>query len=357
VGVGVSQPVLTPRNLPVCGPDPRARQMAVEVQSSSFLSLQWTKSAPFPEPRAGYAAGVIQGKLVIAGGTYWEGTNSHWIKKLYSSSTHAFDPVSQRWEKLPDLPITLGYAAAAVVDDKLFVLGGYTGSSVNRKIFTLEKVGSRYIWRVSGEMIADRIFASAVSVKRVIYLVGGTTSFEAYDAAGTCCTTNTVTHSLLAFNTDHPATGWRQLVQYPGNGRWQPAASTDGKSIWLFGGMFQSDSKASVTNFDEVLRYDLAQGNWSIMPPLPKTVAEVQPLCSLKIKDQIFFFTGQKRVWRLDLHTQRYTETTPMPEASFVDHFFWLHHRIIGAGGEGQIEGPRRRSECTFDAKIVSRKK
>jgi N-acetylneuraminic acid mutarotase len=298
----------------------------------------------------------VDGKLIIAGGTYWDGTEGHWTKKRYSASTHAFDPASQHWERLPDLPIGLGYAASTVVDNKLFVLGGYTGSSVNRKIFTLGKVGTRYVWSVLGEMSADRIFASAVSVKRLIYLVGGTTSFEAYDAAGTCCTTNTVTNTLLVFDTDSPVKGWRQLAPFPGRGRWLPAATTDSKSIWLFGGMFQSDSKDPVTNFSEVLKYNFARQSWSAMLPLPKTIADMQPLCSLKIRDRVFLFTGEKTVWQLDLGTERYSETTPMPEAVVVDQFFWLRHRIIGAGGESQVEGPRRRSEWTFVARIASGK-
>jgi N-acetylneuraminic acid mutarotase len=330
--------------------------IAVEPQSSPNVFLEWAKSAPFPEPRAGYAAGVVGGKLVIAGGTYWDGTEGHWTRKRYSARTHAFDPVSQCWERLPDMPMGLGYAASTVVDDKLFVLGGYTGSSVNHNIFTLGKVGNRYVWSVFGQLSADRVFASAVSVKRLIYLVGGTTSFEAYDTSGTCCTTKTATNSLLVLDTNFPKKGWWQLAPFPGRGRWLPAVSTDGKSIWLFGGMFQSDSKDPVTNFSEVLKYDFARERWSVSPPLPKAIADMQPLCSLKIRDSIFLFTGQKTVWQLDLRSGRYSETAPMPEAVVVDQFFWLHQRIIGAGGESQVEGPRRRSEWTFVARVVSGK-
>ena len=326
----------------------------IQAQSSRRMTLEWAKSAPFPEPRAGYAAGVVGGKLVIAGGTYWDGTEGHWTKKRYSSSTHAFDPVSRRWERLPDLPIGLGYAASTVVDGKLFVLGGYTGNNISRKIFTLSKVGSRYSWSVFGEMSTDRVFASAVRVKRKIYLVGGATSFEAFDAAGTCCATNTVTNSLMALDTDSPAKGWRQLAPFPGRARWLPAVSTNGKAIWLFGGMLQSKSTDPVTNFREVLKYDLARENWSVMQPLPPIVADAQPLCSLKIRERIFLFTGLKTVWELEPGSERYSETTPMPEAVAVDQFFWLSDRIIGAGGESQVEGPRRRSEWTFVARIVS---
>ena len=323
------------------------------AQSSPRASLEWAKSTPLPEARAEYASGIVGGKLVIAGGTYWEGSAGHWTKKHYSASTHAFDPVSQRWERLPDLPVALGYAASAVVDGRLFVLGGVTPGGINRKIFTLTRTGSRYVWSVFGEMGFDRVSAAAVSVQGRIYLLGGTSAYEAFDSLGTCCATNTATNSLLVFDTHAPAKGWRPLAPYPGRARWLPAVSTDGKSIWLFGGMLQADVKAPVTNFGEVLKYDVASQSWSGAPALPNAITDLQPLCSLDLGNRIFIFTGEKQVWQLDLRAQRYSETTPMPEAVAVDKFFWLHHRIIGAGGESEVERPRRRSDWTFVAKIT----
>jgi hypothetical protein len=122
-------------------------------------SITWTESTPFPEPRAGYAAGSIDGKLVIAGGTYWEGTKDHWTKKRFSASTHAFDPKSQTWEKLPDAPIPFGYAASTVIESKLFVLGGFTPFAPNRRILTLRRKRNHYVWEIYGDMPEDRIFA------------------------------------------------------------------------------------------------------------------------------------------------------------------------------------------------------
>jgi len=188
-------------------------------------------------------------------------------------------------------------------------------------------------------------------------LVGGTTSFEAFDEAGTCCATNTVTNSVLVLDTDFPAKGWRQLAPYPGRPRWMAATTTDGKAIWMFGGTLQAHAKDSITNFSDVVKYDFARGSWSVMPPLPESIADLQPMCSLRIGKGIFLLSGQKRVWQLDLRTDRYFETTPMPEAVAVDQFVWLQQRIIGAGGESEVEGPRRRSEWTFVARVVSGQK
>src|SRR5712692_7812268 len=71
------------------------------------LLIRWTQSTPFPEPTAGYAAGVLQHELVISGGTYWLGTKHNWVKKLFSAATYGFHPVTQQWQRLPDAPIPL----------------------------------------------------------------------------------------------------------------------------------------------------------------------------------------------------------------------------------------------------------
>lgn len=329
-------------------------QFAVTVQARSRTtkSLKWRETTRFPEPRSGYAAGIIGGKLVIAGGTYWTGTPGHWTKKLFSATTQAFDPLSERWEKLPNLPVPLGYPASAVVGNRLFVMGGYTGHKINRETFVLEKSGGRYSWSVLQEKSPARIFASAVSQGKLIYLVGGTRLFEAFDAAGTCCTSNTATKSLFVFNTKHPERGWQKLPSYPGKARWLSTVAINGNSIWLFGGLFQGSLKSPATRFRGVLRYNLQKQQWSAMPPMPKQVASGQPLCSLAHDNLIFLFTGHKQVWQFDLRTHLYTETTPMPKEVYVGGFFWLDHRMIGAGGESIPAGPRRRSPYTFMVQI-----
>lgn len=315
-------------------------------------SLRWKESTPFPEARSGYAAGVINGRLVIAGGTYWSGTPGHWIKKFFSATTQAFNPSTQQWENMPDLPVPLGYPASVVIGNRLYVMGGYTGHEVNRKIFVLERSGGRYSWSTLREKSPARIFASAVSRGSLIYLVGGTRLFEAFDAAGTCCTSNTATKTLFVFDTEHPTKGWRKLPPYPGKARWLSTVAIDGNSIWLFGGLFQGSLKSPATNYRGVLRYNLQQQQWSVMPPLPKRAASGQPLCSLAHNNSIFLFTGHKHVWQFDLRTHQYAETTPMPREVYVGGFFWLDHRMIGTGGESIPAGPRRRSPYTFMVQI-----
>jgi hypothetical protein len=202
-------------------------------------------------------------------------------------------------------------------------------------------------------MPADRIFAEAVGVGSGVYLLGGVTEFEPTDKAGSCCTSKTATNSLMVMDTARPANGWRQLPPYPGAKRWGFSAGTDGKAIWMFGGTFQANVGDPVTRFDEVLRYQIADSKWELLRPLPESAAG-SPGAPLFLRDRLLLI-GARKVWQLDLKTMEYSELTPLPEVAFVTTFVWLNDRIIGAGGENTIEGPRRRSEWTFIGKFVSR--
>jgi N-acetylneuraminic acid mutarotase len=321
---------------------------SLQSPPKEVVSLHWTKSSPFPEATSGYAAGVVQGKLVLAGGTYWEGTAHHWSKKLFSAATYSYDPANQEWERLPDVPTPLGYPASTTLNNTLFVLGGYTGHHINRDVFALTKERNKYVWKNVGDLPVDRIFSGAVSVGKDIYLVGGSTQFEPLDASGTCCTSSTATNSLLVFDTTNPSKGWCELNPYPGARRWFFTTATDGKSIWMFGGQYQANSKDPVQYFPEVLRFSPVDGKWKLVARLPSELRNTSWVSPVFADRKMILISSIGKTWQLDLNTLKYTELTSLPETAEVDKFVWLRGRVLGAGGENNDKGPRRRSESTF---------
>ncbi len=310
--------------------------------------LHWSKSTPLPEPRAGHATGILDGKLVIAGGTYWEGKKGNWTKKIFSARTHAFDPVTKKWEELPDAPIPFGYAAYAVVENQLYVLGGYDGQKENRQMLMLSRQAGEYAWKIVGELPETRLFAWAGSVGTSLYLLGGVSKFEPMDDAGSCCTSTTATQRLQVLDTAHPDKGWLELPAYPGNKRWLFSAETDGDNLWMFGGIYTANAQDAPAKFAHVFRYNFTQRAWYQHAPLPDDTLQATPLSPLYVDGKIVLMSFAKTVWQLDLKTQRYSELAPLPEEAFVDRYVWLDNQIIGAGGENKIESPRRRSEWTF---------
>ena len=320
----------------------------IDKVPSKTLQLQWKKSTPLPEPRAGHAAGILDEKFIIAGGTYWEGEKGNWTQKLFSSSTHAFDPKNQTWERLPNAPIPFGYAAFTVVNNTLYVLGGYDGKQESRKILTLKKQNGQYKWEIFGELPQTRLFGWAGTVDNSIYLLGGVVRFEPLDDIGTCCTSKTATNQLSVLDTENPDDGWKNLNPYPGSKRWLFSAESDGKNLWLFGGIDSSEEANNPARFNDALRYEIDENRWQKMSSLPESTMKATPLVPLYIDGKILFMSFSKTVWQLDLKTMIYSQLASLPEEAFVDRFVWLDNKIIGAGGENKIESRRRRSEWTF---------
>jgi N-acetylneuraminic acid mutarotase len=325
------------------------------VSTLADETLQWSLSTPMPEPRSDYSAGVVDGKLIVAGGTFWSGTKGHWIKKHFSPSTHAFDPRTKTWEKLPDLPVALGLAGGAVVGGRFFVVGGYTGSAVNRKIYVLEKRQSQWAWKEFGDVPIERVYARAIGIGNSLYLVGGTTKFEPRDPTGTCCTSKTATRTLLVLNVDHPQEGWRDLPPFPGESRFYFNAETDGKDIWMFGGIYQAVPSDPIKAFADVCRYDVPRGKWESMQPTPRTSTEGNAPSPVFVGDGFVIMNDFKTVWKLDPTGKQYRELASLPEAAQVDRYVWLNHEIIGASGENFIESARRRSEWVFIGRPVAK--
>ena len=316
--------------------------------SATSEVLHWSLSTPMPEPRSDYVAGAVGGKLIIAGGTYWTGSKGNWIKKHFSASTHAFDPESQTWGKLPDLPVPLGCAGAAVIGDKLFVIGGFTGSQVNRRIFVLEKRQGVYAWKDAGQVPFDRVYPRIVAAGSSLYVVGGTKQFEPRDPTGTCCSSKTATRSLMVLDTNRMQQGWRELAEFPGPLRFYFSAETDGRAIWMFSGIYQAGPTDPISTYNDVSRYDIAHDKWENEQKLPQVSQATNPPSPVFVGDGIVLINDFQKVWKLDRSKGTYRELSPLPQAAALDRFVWLDGKIIGASGENFIDPPRRRSEWVF---------
>lgn len=81
------------------------------------LPGSWSLAAPMPEAVVAGAAAVLDGKIYVVGGSA-EG------ESRASAKAFRFDPGTNSWERLADLPEGLWRPAAAALDASLLVLGG-----------------------------------------------------------------------------------------------------------------------------------------------------------------------------------------------------------------------------------------
>jgi N-acetylneuraminic acid mutarotase len=81
---------------------------------------RWTKGAPLPVRRAGIMGATVNGCMFVLGG---EGERTHVLG--LTPNTYGYNPRTDRWTKLPDLPIGIhGLTGSAVVGGQIYLPGG-----------------------------------------------------------------------------------------------------------------------------------------------------------------------------------------------------------------------------------------
>ena len=123
----------------------------------------------------------------------------------------------------------------------------------------------------------------------------------------------------------------------------------DGVSIFLFGGIYKDAENSPVKKINEVLRYDPATDHWSRVAALPE---DLQGAPVIGVPGRIILVSGSGTVASFDPATARFTTLNPLGEKVTMPSLAWIDPFVVGTGGEGEVEGPRRRSAATFIGRL-----
>jgi len=80
----------------------------------------WSALAPLPDDRELLAAAVVNGRLYAVGGRNFPVT---------VGTLEVYDPVTDTWSTKASMPTARGSVAAGVINDKLYAVGGLPGTS------------------------------------------------------------------------------------------------------------------------------------------------------------------------------------------------------------------------------------
>jgi N-acetylneuraminic acid mutarotase len=221
----------------------------------ALLAATWVSLAPLQVARQELAVAAANGKVYAIGG----------ISGLSVTATvEAYDPTTNRWSFVASLPETLHHSAAAVVDDIIYVIGGYR--TLN---FDATSVVYRYdprtdVWSRVASLPSPRGATAAAVVDGRIYLAGGAPGGDA----------------LTAYD---PLTDrWTTLLPMP-TAREHLAAAAVGGKLYVIGGRFSGNVGAM-----EV--YDPSIDRWTSLPPLPTPRSG---LAAVAIDQRIYVFGGE----------------------------------------------------------------
>ena len=150
------------------------------VEIYDIAKNSWALGRPLPEARQGVQLAVVEGKLYAIGGGYGQRQG-----RPISSAFERYDPETNIWESLPDLPFPLLAPGIAVVGETIFVLGGSTlenGSQTASEKVCFYDVRKKQ-WEMSGSLPKPIQFPAVAVIEDRIYVIGGCDNeFRAYDS-------------------------------------------------------------------------------------------------------------------------------------------------------------------------------
>ncbi len=140
--------------------------VAMEVYDPSTDT--WTRKANIATPRAGAGAAVVDGKMYVIGGV--TGGSLH---NAPLSTVEEYDPAADTWTRKADMPTARMFLSTSVVDGKIYAIGG---GIWNGPIFsTVEKYDpATDTWTTEPDMATRRYTLSTSAVNGKIYAIGGT---------------------------------------------------------------------------------------------------------------------------------------------------------------------------------------
>jgi len=123
--------------------------------STSFSQDRvWTKKADMLIGRTSFGASVVLGKIYIIGGQSFDGNV---FPRL--SSVEMYDPITDTWLSKAQLPSPREALSTAVVNEKIYAIGGRFGSTFYNDMDEYDPVLDT--WTPKSPMINGRAYFSA----------------------------------------------------------------------------------------------------------------------------------------------------------------------------------------------------
>ena len=143
------------------------------IMIDSFAE-EWQVISEIPTPRHSSSVAAVDGKIYLIGGTLFENENGPFGLSL----VEVYDPGTNSWKRVADMPTSRAGARTAVVDGKIYVIGGYSGIDNRGENFNTLKVVEVYnpqtdIWEKKQDMSLPRSQFGIGVVAGKIYAIGG----------------------------------------------------------------------------------------------------------------------------------------------------------------------------------------
>ncbi|MDP1588648.1 MAG: kelch repeat-containing protein [Prosthecobacter sp.] len=260
-----------------------SREMPDELKALPvFGEIIWmVKELPFiaKGPHAGVSGAgmvVVDGKIYFAGGFIPEGDGTQDTACRTSRWAHCYDPATDQWTQLPDLPARREYTRAIAGDNEVYVIGGAIQSRPtvpSADVYRLDVTQTPLAWKTVTPLQVPRTHQSVGKVGDRLIVAGGNN----YNVAEKGYSEATVQGGAEVFDLQKPDAGWVKRAPIPGAPRGWCATSVVGDQFYILGGVtFHGSGKeqrAPRSRLQETLSYDPAKNEWKRHADFPYQIS------------------------------------------------------------------------------------
>lgn len=201
----------------------------------------WQQLPDLPSPRAFAAAAALNDNVFVFGGL---GESPEPIGDAWRLDLSPPDGGQPLWTKLPDPPAARNRHAAAIIHDRIYLIGGLeSAQACSSRVESFDI--NEEVWREERDMNIGRHGHTATAIAGKIYVVGGYTTTGATDA-------------VEVF--DPASDTWTRLAPLPSARGFHCAAEVDCK-LYILGGRIRPDEPSYV--------YSPTFDRWDTLPAVP----------------------------------------------------------------------------------------
>ncbi len=219
----------------------------VDTQSS------WTTMAPMLTTRGGFGVAVVDGKIYAIGGL----TGSD----LPVSTTEEYNPQTNEWTSKTPMPTPRSGFAITVYHNKIYVIGGSVGYGYIGNNEVYDPVSNT--WETKASMPTPRADLCANVVNDKIYLIGG----KKYSSITPFFNETNINEVY-----DPTSDSWSTKTPVPTSVKGYASAVFNDK-IYVMGGSLESLSLENTLTTDATRVFYTQNDTWSLAANLPNTVS------------------------------------------------------------------------------------
>ncbi|MFE3263577.1 kelch repeat-containing protein [Streptomyces sp. NPDC059215] len=219
---------LVPKLLPP-GKRPATKTAATNPPQQSSSVSPWTTLAGFPEQVMENVAGYHAGKLYSVAGI------DNVLSGTASSHGYVYDPGTSSWARIADMPQASVNPAGDFVGDTMYVVGGWRANAdgvVDATSTVYAYHPNSNTWTRAADLPVPVAVAQSAVLDGRLYVIGG-------------CRSGCDTHSAEVYRYDPAANAWSRLADYPTPLHSASCAGVSGAVVCAGGSNFETYSKAT----------------------------------------------------------------------------------------------------------------